>query len=115
MSRQRSYLISFAAMAFLAVAGCQNAKDPAPQANAAPPQRALVVTSGNAGNVTVFLPTSDPENPIMLCSESTEVCPDCKAAAIKYFQTGVLDPKCARTGATRSPAFGPTPGFPFRK
>ena len=91
--------------------GCQSSTTPAPQA-AASPQRAVIVSGGNAGNVTVFLPSDDPANPTMLCTSSgTTVCPECKSAAIKYFQTGVLDPKCSRTGATRTSVVGVPPTY----
>jgi len=102
MFTQRNYLVAAAALALLALAGCQNSAPTTAQSSAAP-QRAIVVT-GNTGNYTVFLSSVDPNDPVVLCSAgTTTVCPECKAAAIKYFQTGVLDPKCSRTGATRSP------------
>jgi hypothetical protein len=66
------------------------------------PQSAVVVNAPNGGSTTVFLKSPDGGDPIMLSTSGTDVCPECKAAAIKYFQTGVLDPKCSRTGATRS-------------
>jgi hypothetical protein len=95
----------------LLVGGCQSSSTPsASDAPPATPQRAIVVTGGNAGATTVFLPSSDPENPLMMSTSAgmTE-CPECKAAAIKYFETGVLDPKCSRTGATRCVLVPPTP------
>ena len=101
MNRSRIYLVASATLALLLLSGCQNSASTTPQAST--PQRALVVTGGNAGTYTVFLSSVDPNDPVVLCSAGTTVCPECKAAAIKYFQTGVLDPKCSRTGATRSP------------
>lgn len=89
-----------AALVAVLVLGCQSSTAPAPMAQAHP-EHAVVVT-GNGGSVTVFVPSSDPANPVVYCSTGTDVCPECKAAAIKYFQTGVLDPKCSRTGATRT-------------
>lgn len=109
MSAKRFSSISVATLALLFVAGCQNSTSPAPQAMATP-QRAVVVSGGNGGNTTVvFLPSSDPANPVMLSTAGVEECPECKAAAIKYFQTGVLDPKCSRTGAIRTAALLTTP------
>jgi hypothetical protein len=73
----------------------------------ASPGRAIIVSGGNAGGpITVFLPSADPANPAVLCTSGTTVCPECKAAAVKYFTTGVLDPKCSLTGATRVAATG---------
>jgi hypothetical protein len=100
MSGQRICFVSIAALALFMIVGCQNSTAPAPQATAAP-SKAVVVTSGNGGSTTIFLASADPNNPVMLCTEGTELCPECKTAAVKYFQTGVLDPKCSRTGATR--------------
>jgi hypothetical protein len=92
---------AIAACLLLAALGCQNSTTP-PSTAATVPAKAIVVTGGNGGSTTVFIPSSDPNNPVVLCSNGTEVCPECKAAAVKYFQTGVLDPKCNRTGATRA-------------
>ncbi len=66
------------------------------------PKTAVVISGGQSGGTVVFLPTSDPEKPMMLSTAGVDMCPDCKAAAIKYFQTGVLEPKCAKCGATRT-------------
>jgi hypothetical protein len=102
MYLSRTYLVASAALALLLLSGCQNSATPTPQASATP-QRAIVVSGGNTGNYTVFLSSVDPNDPVILCSSGNTVCPECKAAAIKYFQTGVLDPKCSRTGANRYP------------
>lgn len=84
---------------------------PSPHAMSGPP-RAVIVSAGQSGSMTVFLPSEDTSHPIALCASDGKVCPECRAAAAKYFQTGVLDPKCSRTGATRSIAteFPPTFG-----
>jgi hypothetical protein len=100
MFAQLSYLVAGVALSLL-VSGCQNSSPMTAQA-AASPRRAIVVSGGNSGSYTVFMSSVDPNDPGVLCSAGTPVCPECKAAAIKYFQTGVLDPKCSRTGATRS-------------
>lgn len=98
----QSYIsCAIAACVLLGTIGCQSSTTPS-STSAAMPARALVVTGGNGGSTTVFIPSSDPSNPVVLCSNGGEVCPECKAAAVKYFQTGVLDPKCNRTGATRA-------------
>jgi hypothetical protein len=80
--------------------GCQSSTAPAAPVIAAP-QRAVIISGANSGGTTVFLPSDDLQNPTMLCS-GTAACLECKAAAIEYFTTGVLDPKCSRTGATRT-------------
>jgi hypothetical protein len=106
----RRYMSAFVALIAFVGLGCQSSTTPAPKAMASP-ERAVIVSAGNAGNVTVFLPSDDPANPVMLCATGTTVCPECKAAAIKYFQTGVLDPKCSRTGATRTAVIGIPPTY----
>jgi hypothetical protein len=102
MCTQRNFLVASIAVALLLLSGCQNSAGTTPQASATPPQRAIVVSGGNTGTYTVFLSSVDPNDPVVMCSAGTTVCPECKAAAIKYFQTGILDPKCSKTGATRS-------------
>lgn len=101
-------LLAFAILTGVIAAGCHNSTSPVPEATATP-TRAIVIT-GNGGSTTVFVPSSDPANPVVYCSTGTEVCPECKAAAVKYFQTGVLDPKCSRTGATRTAVTYTGPG-----
>ena len=96
----RVFTLAISVLLALVTIGCQSASQPAAE-TAASPQRALVVSS-NSGPTTVFVPSSDPANPVVYCSAGTEVCPECKAAAVKYFTTGVLDPKCSRTGAVRT-------------
>jgi hypothetical protein len=103
MSKPSRYLVASAALALLILSGCQNSGSSAPTATATPSQRAIVVSGGNTGTYTVFLSSVDPNDPVVMCSSGQTVCPECKAAAIKYFQTGVLDPKCSRTGASRYP------------
>jgi hypothetical protein len=101
----RTGLSAVIALITLVGLGCQSSTPPASQATTASMtsgQRAVIVSGGNAGNVTVFLPSDDPASPTMLSASGATVCPECKAAAAKYFQTGVLDPKCSRTGATRA-------------
>ncbi len=101
MFMQRTGLVAAAALAMLILASCQSSGPTTAQAMASP-QRAIVVSGGNTGNYTVYLSSVDPNEPVVMCSAGNKVCPECKAAAIKYFQTGVLDPKCSLTGATRS-------------
>lgn len=97
----RILIPTVAALVAVIAIGCQHSAAPTPAETAASPQHAVVVT-GNGGSVVVFEPSNDPANPVVYCSAGTEICPECKAAAIKYFQTGILDPKCSRTGATRT-------------
>ncbi len=67
------------------------------------PQKAIVVNYPNGGGTTIFLPPpAGSSDPIVRCSAGTSVCPERKAAAMKYFQTGVLDSHCSRTGGTRT-------------
>ena len=100
MSTLRFPLVAIAAFALLFSVGCST-PPPAQSAAMASPDRAVVI-SGNGGSTTVFIPTSDPDKPMMLSSTGAEMCPECKAAAVKYFQTGVLDPKCSKCGGIRT-------------
>jgi hypothetical protein len=90
--------------------GCQSANTPASQAMTTP-QRAIVVSGGNGGSTVVFLQSGDPAHPAMLSTSGGTVCPECKAAAIKYFETGVLEQKCSLCGATRTVAMGVPPNY----
>jgi hypothetical protein len=108
MSAKRLFSVAIASMALLTIIGCQSSMSQAPQSMAAP-QHAILISGGNSSSTIVYIPSSDPNNPVMLCSSGTEECPECKAAAIKYFQTGVLEPKCSRTGATRTIIVPSTP------
>jgi hypothetical protein len=70
-----------------------------------------VISGENSGPGTVvYIPTADPDKPMMLStSGATEECPECRAAVIKYFHTGILDPVCSRTGCKRTIANLVTP------
>jgi hypothetical protein len=107
MFQKHLYALPLAALMVGLIAGCQSSGTSA-SAPMAESQRAVVVSGGNGGGTAVFLPSSDPNNPTVLCDVNTPVCPECKAAAIKYFQTGVLEPKCSRTGAIRKAVLIPT-------
>ncbi len=110
MFTKRNLSMSMAALMLLLMVGCQSAMSPSPTADSmAVPQKAVVVVTGNGGAVTVFVPSADTANPVMLSTSGGEACPDCKAAAAKYFQTGVLDPKCAKCGGTRTATVLVTP------
>ena len=75
-----------------------------------PPQQAVVVSGGNSSNgMIVYFRSNDPGRPLMLSTSGAQECPYCRAAAIKYFQTGVLDPKCPMCGATRTATYLVTP------
>ena len=104
MSISRKCCGAFAALTLLLVLGCQSSSTPTGQTMAAPTQAVFVTSSGNGGGTTVFLPSAGPDNPMVFCSSgsTSDVCPECRAAAIKYFKTGILDPKCSRTGAIRT-------------
>ena len=106
----RIFLLPLLALVGIVGIGCQNSTAPASHAMASP-DRAVVVSGGNGGSTTVFLMSDDPSNPVVLCTSGDPVCPECKAAAIKYFKTGILDAKCSRTGATRSVATGVPPNY----
>jgi hypothetical protein len=61
----------------LAVIGCQSS--PAVVAKTPPPERALVVNGGNAGSVTVYVPSADKTHADILYSSSGgEGCPACR-------------------------------------
>jgi len=81
--------------------GCHNSTATSGETMAAS-QDAVMVNYPNGGGTTVFVRTANPSEPMVLCTSGTNVCPECKAAAIKYFETGVLDPKCSLTGGSRS-------------
>jgi hypothetical protein len=110
-SIMRNPIFALAALLALAIAGCQNASStPTTEASMAGAKHAVLVSGGNSGNgYTIFLQSDDPNNPTVLCSPGMTVCPVCKAAAIKYFQTGVFEPTCSRTGATRTLLIPATP------
>jgi len=88
-------------LSLLAVVSCQNSTQP-PAALPSTPQQAIMIRGNDGTTVAFFIPSSDPDHPKALTGAGTEVCPECQAAAAKYFKTGVLDPKCSRTGATRT-------------
>ena len=105
----RSSISALVALIALSGIGCQSSTQPSPQAAA--PGRAVVVSSGNGDANVVYLDTGNPANPVRLCSKDIPECPECRAAAVKYFETGVLDPKCSRTGATRTAATAFPPNY----
>jgi len=106
----RICLSALVALIVLSGLGCQSSNTPPSQATASP-QRAIILTGGNGGGTVVYLPSSDVANPIMLSTSGEAECPECKAAAVKYFTTGVLEPKCARCGATRTVVTGTPPNL----
>jgi hypothetical protein len=84
-------------------AGCQNSSKPSGEL-LVPTQRALVISGGQSGSTVVYIPTVDNSGVQMLSTSGTAVvCAQCRADAIKYFQTGVLVPKCPVCGALRTP------------
>jgi len=110
MSTLRTLLTATAALILMVAFGCTSSSAPSAQGMSAP-QTAVVVNYPNGGGTTIFLKSADNGEPMMLSTAGTAVCPECKAAALKYFQTGVLDPKCSRTGATRSITTFVTPDY----
>ena len=91
-----------AALLLTVLVGCQSSATTSAQATAAtaPANDAVVVNYPNGGGTVVFIRSANPDDPVCMCSPGTEVSPECKAGAIKYFETGVLNPHCPLTGAT---------------
>ncbi len=97
--------VSFAALAILGLlvaAGCQTTPGGQQTTSLSPQTQAVVVTGGNGGSTAVYIASTDPNMPVLLSSAGADECPDCRAAAINYFKTGVLEAKCPRCGATRT-------------
>ena len=105
MSLSRVLLGVFALSALTVATGCSGMGGSAPAASMGP-TKAIVATTGQ-GSTVVYVPTSDGSGVQMLSSTGgVEKCPDCEAAALKYFQTGQLERKCPRCGAIRTPVVG---------
>jgi hypothetical protein len=104
MSLPRTPSVLFVGLLIAALgAGCQNSSKPSEEL-LVPTQRALVISGGNSGSTVVYIPTADKSGVQMLSSSGTAaMCAQCRADAIKYFQTGVLVAKCPVCGATRTP------------
>jgi len=100
MSAKRISFVAAPVLALLCLVGCSS-MSPSSSSAMATPQKAIVIT-GNGGSVVV-LPTSDPNNPVMLSTAGADICSQCKEDAIKYFQTGMIETKCPKCGATRTP------------
>jgi hypothetical protein len=64
--------------------------------------RAVVVSGGNGGMTTIYLPSEDGRDVVMLSNGKSPACKDCQAAAKKYFLTGELEEKCPTCGGTRT-------------
>ena len=97
----RAFLAILGVLALTLVTGCQVSGSAGE--TAATPQRAILVTGGQSGATEIFLPSSGPDKVVMLStSGDVKECPQCKADAEKYFETGVLVPKCSLCGATRT-------------
>lgn len=109
MSTNRLTTASLALAVMLCVVGCKSSTSDASRA-AAMPQRAVVVSGGRQGSPTIYMQSADPRNPTFYgtTANATE-CPDCKAAAVEYFKTGVLASTCERSGATRTATTVTTP------
>jgi ribosomal protein L37AE/L43A len=90
------------------VGGCASTSG---SASTAMPQKAIVVTGGNSGGTAIFIPNADNTDVEMMSTTGEPMCPQCRADAIKYFQTGVLVPKCSMCGATRTPVSTYPPTF----
>lgn len=88
-----------AALLLSVLIGCQNSSATSAQ-TVAESHDAVVVNFPNGGGTMVFVRSANPDEPLCMCSPGTEVSPECKAGAVKYFETGVLDPHCPLTGAT---------------
>lgn len=109
MSIQRMLLTATLALGLLMAVGCQST--PTGSAPSAMAQRAVVITGGQAGAVTVLIPNADNSDVEVLSADGkAAVCPDCKMAIQAYFRTGAaLTPKCATCGAIRTPVTLATP------
>ena len=85
--------------------GCQT-NGPAP-ATAATPGRAVIASTGN-GTTTIYLPAASGGGvqALSTAGAAAPACPDCAAAAAKYFQGGPLEAKCPVCGANRLAAIG---------
>jgi hypothetical protein len=96
----RPFLAILVVLAFTLVTGCQMSGS---AGETAAPQQAILVTGGQSGGTAIFIPSSGPDKVVMLStSGDVKECPQCKADAEKYFETGVLVPKCSMCGATRT-------------
>lgn len=100
MDAKRVGLIAIGLVVMLNVLACQSMQS---GETAAIPsgQKAVLITGGNGGGTVIFLPSGDSNQVMMLSDGKTPMCADCKAAAIKYFQTGELEAKCPTCGAMR--------------
>ncbi len=101
----RTFILALTVGVFAFVGGCKSdMMSPTTQtAMSAPPERALLITSGQ-GSV-VYLPSSGPEKVMMLStSGDMPMCAQCKADAIKYMETGEVPAEtCPVCGAKRKP------------
>lgn len=61
-----------------------------------------VLSTGQGGTTVVYLSTAG-GGVERLASADVPNCPQCEADAKKYFETGVLVPKCSVCGATHIP------------
>ena len=104
MFANRIFFAIPALAAAIFIAGCQANSGPAPSASA-PATKALVATTGN-GTTTVFIPVAGTHYVSALSSSPAPACPDCEAAAVKYFETGELVAVCPTCHATRTPLAG---------
>jgi len=101
MKLKHAWLFCMTALVFLFAVSCQSS----PTSVSAPvskSQKAVFISGGNGGGYTVFVPGDTPGQVVTLSDGKSPACADCKAAAMKYFETGVLEPKCPTCGATRS-------------
>jgi len=98
----RSLLPLVGALLLSLAVGCTTSK-PAADAPSMVPTKAIVITGGNGGATAVIIPGDKPGEVAVLASGDMKACAQCKADAIKYFQTGELVAKCPVCGATRTP------------
>jgi hypothetical protein len=99
--RIKSAFVVVVTMLLLMLAACESIKSGSAQQDSGP-QRAVFVSGGNGGGTTIYLPSTDGKSVVMLSDGNGHMCPDCEAAAKKYFDTGLLEPKCPTCGATRT-------------
>lgn len=112
MRTQRLSLVASVTLALLLLASCKSSSPSESTSTAmVPAPKSVFISTGNGGGMVVYLPSDNPDQPVMLCTSGAEICPECTKSAIKYFKTGVVDPKCPMCGATHTVAteVPPTP------
>ena len=108
MSMTRFVFAATATLLIPLLVSCQSSSPADTQASVAS-HDAVVVNYPNGGGTVVFVRGANPDEPLCLCSPGTQVSQECRDGAVKYFQTGVLNPHCPLTGATWTVVNYPSP------